>query len=416
MLGGYLLFMEIPINKLLYALLYATIVTFLTYSFTNKPTLLQMEYSLYDPIQRHLALEDRTNQRYQNNPAFNQHTSNVFCLNLNKDYFDTYSERIKRNRLAELLSYLNEYTEPKAVLVNFVFAKNEEHLTDPLVDSLLIKAIKSFKQPLIFPNGLSFQPITFQQELKASSSFQRYPLTYEMPTVGFATPILLTGDNRSRYWQYQTSDGQLPSLIKVLIDTLYSHDLHQKVKRIPDRFEINYWLKDRRPKEKMWILDDADATSLLQMNKEEVARKLKNKILFIGFFEDWTNQYDLPIDKFATPISTTTSSIFISLNAYLNVLGQTYLQKIGSWGVFWSNFIIALLGVWYYKVKQKSNSFFRKRLLEVLLSSVLFIGILGYLLTYHYLKFPFVFTLLFYIKNQFFYHFFEKCIVKFDSI
>lgn len=389
---------------ILYPIIYAGAVTLLSYYFAHSPVFLQMEYAIYDHLQRHLAIEDRMDERFQQYEVFKHDAPDIFCINLDNTYFDKNTQTINRQKLAVLLEHLNQVTNPKAVLLNFIFAqKKEPTAIIQQADSLLIQRLQAFKKPLILPNSQRFSAIDFSEKVTADKAYEAYPLRYEMPTSAYAAPFVLVGDEQYRYWQYQTEDGVLSSIIKTLLNEEHQGNFFPNTNKIPNRFEINYLLSDYIPQNKPWVLDIENASTL--MTSETLAERLDNKIIFIDSFGDIKNEYGASVNKFKTPLNPSTNAIFILLNSYLNVLGQTYIRRVAWWAVFTVNLGIAVFGILFFHLL--SNKKFLKVCLSVLATLTL-CTFLYYAFADYYLKFPFVFTSLFYVKNQALYRYFIK--------
>ena len=108
-------------SQLIYALVYSVVVTLLTVLFSYLPTFLQIEYAIYDPIQKWTAITDQRDYQYQDS-KLKLNLDEIVCINIDTSVFDLEKVRAKRENLALLLNFINKDSEPKAVFLDFLFA------------------------------------------------------------------------------------------------------------------------------------------------------------------------------------------------------------------------------------------------------------------------------------------------------
>ena len=394
---------------IIFPLVYAISVTVLTIVLATLPTFLHIEYAFYDPIQQHNALTDLSDQ-YHADSKLRLALDEVVCINIDTTFFDLAKVRVKRRQLAQLLDAINQKSKPKSIFLDFMFTSQGSNPNIKTAeDKKLIQSIAQFKSPIVLPNSLTFDTFFFWEKLSAEDAKPSRPLLYQAPNSGHLAPMMLVGDEAYRYLQFKTDDDSLHSAIYKLLEVSRKQSLELLTLDVPNRLEINYIINDEQIRKKIPVLKTYDASSLLQFDSNQLKEVLSDHIIFIGLFSDWKDEYGRSIDKFKTPLGEKTGGIYILLNAFINVVTHTYFQRVHSFWVFLLNFLIAIGGVWYYAKNQNHPIKSWKRITgEIMGSSILFFVFIWLLYSCWNLKFPFVITTIFYLRNQYLFELFQK--------
>jgi len=394
-----------------FALFYAIIVTLGTQLVLNLPVLIQMEYAIYDPIQRWFTIDSEDDSMFS---KYAQELNGIYGINLDNSFFDPETSRIDRKRLSDLLLRLQEHTN-NLIFLDFLF----EPLTsfgcqNEIADSLLVECMKPMKDRLVMPYDIDLASIKVCEgysanHIKKTSSLEFYP-TYS----GFTAPMFLEGDNLVRYHLIKIKDTTEISAVYALLEAKHGERKAKELfENVPNKFEINFVLRNKKKSASYDALLISNGNQLMDWPKEVIAENLKNKIVFIGRFKSKEDHLDNQIDGFNTPIKSDLNGIYFLINAYLNIVKDNYLRKANFWIVFFINLIITLLGLFF--LKNQKNESIRTVSQEIRHISIVII-VFGALLIGLYLcysiKFPFVVSSIAFIKLDAIKNYYGKIVSK----
>lgn len=396
------------IKLIKYASLYATLATLLTATLAILPTFLQIEYAIYDPLQRYHAFNQRSDLKDIDRKLYLM-MDEIVCINIDTTFFNPSKVRVKRDKLAQLLDIIDKKSKPTSVFLDFIFAPADSHSKKKTAaDKRLIQSLEQFKAPIVLPNNLTFDTLFFWEKLSIQDTVSLYPLLYEATHSGYLAPMVLVGDESYRYLQLKTDDDSLYSATYKLLEVSRKQNPESLIVNIPNRLEINYIINHPTQK-KIPVLTTYDASALLEFDTKKLHQVLSNRIVFMGIFDHLTDDYGKSIDTFKTPLGAQTGGIYILLNAFLNVITHTYIQRVHWCWIWLLNFLIAGTGVGYYFKHQNQQVKSWKRLVGEIIGSLLFfLAFLWVLYSHWSLKFPFVITVIFYLRNQYFFQLFQK--------
>ncbi|MEM6316491.1 MAG: CHASE2 domain-containing protein [Bacteroidota bacterium] len=379
-------------QRLLYALLYASVVTFATVTLERLPVFLQMENAIYDGFQRMLTVDSRTDYNFK---RYQASIDSLAFINLDNTYFNTETNRVRRDSLASLLRQLSAIPTVKGILLDYLLVPIKDDEQSKEQNELLIENMRPLQDKLVLPYELAFDTIPVWGELSAEAVSIPSPLLFETDNTGYVAAMPLPGDENYRYVKLSIEEKRWQSAVHALLAVLSNDNPHLYTRDVPNNFEINYLLRNYKQR----TLPIIDA-SLVGNSKAQ----LRNKIIFIGLFDEVTTKYGLTIDKFQTAVQREMAGIYILVNTYLNVVNRAYIRRTAAIWVFLLNFLLAIASAWYFQrtaaIPLKSWGLV---LGEIVGSSLFFLLFFFGLFYFFYHKFPLVITTLAFVSNQSFY-------------
>ncbi len=388
---------NIHLSRYSFAVFYAVIVASITQSLAHFPVLLQMEFAIYDPLQRWFTIDTKEDYLYS---KYKKKLNEIYCINLDDSFFVHETQRVDRKKLSTLIQKFHNHSF-KTLFLDFLFEPLHSNSNQSRnADSLLQQSMKPMEYRLIMPYALEFESSGICKEYSISDIKSRSTQIYLPFYSGFTAPLYLDGDNLRRYHQFRLGDGNEVSAINTLIKSnIGKEKMKERFKHIPDKFEINYVFRNEKQFGKPDAKDIIEAYQVLNKSFNELRTDLKNKVIFIGRFKPKMDHFDKPIDGFDTPIKSNMNGIYFLINAYLNVMENSYFKRAGFWFVFLINFIFAVGGVFYYD-NQKDEAVYSvlHEIRDVSIFIAIFIGLIVGLYFIDNLKFSFVVSTLFIIK------------------
>lgn len=369
---------------------------------------LKTENTLYDPIQRILAIDHADNWRVE---RFQPTLDQLHFIPLDSNYIDMNCNRVKRDSLAILLRTLANANQEATIFLDYDFEPLDTTDNKLLLgkDSLLYESMLSLGERLVIISDTTGNTI-FTNNWKTRGTNKN---TTKIPKNGGIELKIFEDEGKIRYVNLGLEKTKEDAFIEILLKLTKGKSLSQL--KLPEEIEINYFIRNNRPIGRRPVLNTTQASEVVHTQANAIFAK-STQLIFIGAFHKLINKYSQTFDYFDTPIRGL-NGIYINLNAYLNVATNTYIQRAPEWLIFVVNFLLAFGGSGYYHFvaakKQvhyvKPTSWLRRELCFSLLIFVLLIGSLFY---WYYMKFPFVWTLLFFVMNQSIYHFLSKKIKK----
>lgn len=354
-------------------------------------------------MQKCLAINHADDWRVE---RFQSTLDDLYCIQLDSSFIDAECNRVNRDSLAALLTELTKTDASTTIFLDYDFEPLDTTENKILLgkDSLLYESMLTLGNRLILVSNSDGKTI-FSDNTWTTSTYEnrRIPIA---PVNGGIELVMLPKEKTIRYFNVQLQNTEEPSFIELLYRKATGKQLNHSLGEI----ELNYLIEDNRPKGRRPLLHGATASTIVQggLDKSKFGQA---KIIVIGAFHELFNKYNLSFDSFETPIANPLSGIYININAYLNVVTQSYIKRSPAWLVFILNFLLALGGsVYYYFVQKKRQKNFVKPPSwikgELVFSFLFFTSFIIGLFYYYYLKFPFVPTLLFFVGNQRLYKFF----------
>lgn len=392
------------LSAFLYAIGYAALATLLSILLENSPILLKVENAFYDPLQRFLAIDYLNDWRTD---RFQSELDQIYCIRLDDTFIDFENDRVKRDQLADLLDTLSKEDDIKAIFLDFIFEPLDTTPQGLLSsqDSILYESMLRVGNRLTLLRD-SCQKTIFDKNAWTTSNYQNQGLSIH-PKAGNILMESIRWEDVVRYINLNTTkESCFPSFLEIFTHQIKDEEILRCFQETPSNFELNYLVRDNRPRGLQSALSGDDASMIIKHGiHPEYFKNEQEKIVFIGAFKGLTNKYNLAFDSFETPVSNQLSGIYINLNAYLNITTQSYIRRASYPLIFSINFLIALLGVIYFHIVQKKvkEHFIKPHswlFYEIAICSLIFLISMYSLFYWHYMKFPFAFSLLFFIRNQ----------------
>lgn len=379
-----------PTIAAIYAILYATVITIACMLLGRRPTILQMEYAVYDFVQKNKTI-DTYSDRLRASQFLQIALDELFFINLDTTFFDTETDRIRRDKLASLLDELRQSNNHKTIFLDYLF---DTPSSAPSRDSILIKSLQAIEQQIVLPYSLSVKEF----DTKESDDQISPPNLLYNPTFNGYLDYRFFIDKIKvhRYVQAGKESDTRLSAIYALIKLLREKKSIRPSSEIPEVFEINYLLRNVPTQGQAAAVSWTDASKIVD---QSIELPQQEKVIFIGLFDTYRNKYKSPLDQYETPVSEAMNGIYLIINSYLNAITHTHIRPVSIAFIFWSNFLLALLGILYGLFKKRNPNKTADKLIYLLLHLGL-IAMPLLLYSYFFLKYPFVIPALFWVVNR----------------
>ncbi|MFK8104006.1 MAG: hypothetical protein AB8G15_15845 [Saprospiraceae bacterium] len=351
---------------------------------------------------------------------FQEALAEIYCINLDASFIDLECNRVKRESLAKLLQLLSEEDSIHTVLLHYIFEPIDTTDEKKLIgtDSLLYTSMAALEDKLIFIRSDN-QKTIFDHKSWTTTNHKKKK---KKPSTGrLKTQYLYPNEKKIRFAKLFKDELAVPSFVELILRNTQNKKAQSNYQAAPSTIELNYLIRNNRPKGFRPLFAGQDASVILAHGLREEQMMLdKQKVIVIGAFDQLKNKYNLAFKSFDTPVSPALNGIYITLNTYLNITTNTYLQN-SHWSlIFLANLIIAISGiVYFHKVSRQIKKSFLKPnrwlMAEIILSLSLFLCFAVGLFYWYYLKFPFVISAIFLVKNQFCYTLFTSKIKNLPS-
>ena len=382
-------------------MLYALLVTAATWLLSPSSLILKIEQAIYDPLQKLTAIDHQNQLWYE---EYEPELKDIFCINLDSAFFDLKTDHARRANLANLMDTM-AVMPPLAVFLDYYFTSIDGWKTGN--DILLSKSLRQYGEQLVLPylaywegNPLNDKPRVEQMKLDTN-------LLYPPKHRGYFLSLPLPNDDVHRYYSFRSNKKEYHSVVYGFIKAIPGKNLMRYARKTPAVFEVNHLIRNEHTQSQSSALNIINASELIK-NPAKL-ELLKNKVVFMGVFNKYTNVNGTAQDFYPTPIQENMSSSMLTLNAYLNVVTNSFFQRVGDRMVFWFNLFLVLLALFYY---HKTRHFKEKPLSLQIgepLVPILFFFLFLLLLYWHFhLKFPFVITCIAFIRSIYFFKFFNK--------
>ncbi len=384
-----------------YALLYAFLVTAITWVLAPSSIVLKIEQAIYDPLQKLTAIDHQNQLWYE---EYEPELKEIFCINLDSTFFDLKTEHARRANLASLMETLAE-KPPLAVFLDYPFVSIDGWKTGN--DILLAKSLEHYGEQLVLPYPAYWNGNPLEDKLKAESMRLDTNLLYTPKHQGFFLSLPLPKDDVHRYYAFRTNKKEYHSVVYGFLKAIPGKSLMRYARKTPIIFEVNHLIRNEHTSGQSPALNIVNASELLQ-NPSKL-NLLANKVVFMGVFNPYQNTYGAEQVVYPTPIQENMSSSMLSLNAYLNVVTNSFFHRAGHRMVFWFNLLLVILTLFYYHktqyIKEKS---LRLQVGELLIPILIFFLFLLLLYWHFHLKFPFVITSIAFVRSIYFFKKFNQ--------
>ena len=192
---------------------------------------------------------------------------------------------------------------------------------------------------LVLPYSIELEQIGTYEEYKAKDIKISYPPIFDTKHTGFTAPIFLEGNNQARYHLFRILECEKVSAIHALLKAKYGDEKTEKLfEHVPHKFEVNFILRNLYHFGKQKALPVFKSSNVLDWSYREMQEKLRDKIIFIGRFKSKKDQLSNDIDSFTTPVQSDMNGIYFLINAYLNIITDTFLKPANFGLVFIINY------------------------------------------------------------------------------
>jgi len=326
---------------LIFGLGYAIVVTLITGLFQFLPLGVSLENQLFDKIQQNSTINSKSSKYYN---RYEKYLEELCFINLGASFFNPETNRIDKERLSEFINKTSAtLNNSESVFIDYAYDYSSTE------DSLLIPALNQIKEQLILPYHFDVKDNISLKGEKSKITESRidniiYP-QFKDCTLGYTFPLKDPYSHSSRYFKFFTDDQKHESVpweiyaSSSFYDQEFVHQFSNDINEI--RFLLNN--KDLHGKERAVLLYDAEAILNGTLPINELEKLTKNKLVFIGLFDDYISKYNNAIDKFVTPIQSDLNGTLLLVNAFLNLAAQESIKTNNWFIIFLINFCIGML-------------------------------------------------------------------------
>ena len=389
-------------------------ITVLAHGVRQMPVFLQMEFSIYDPIQRWFTIDNKDDFMHR---KFSKELNTICGINIDNSCIDKSTNSVDKYKLNALLERLQEVPQVNSILLGYFLEKVESDSCGyENVDNVLIKNIRNLEDKLVLPYTIESEPVGVLDAIKSSHITVHENFLHETKHSGFIFPLDIGNDNTVRYHLLRVEESPNISAVCALSQLSGGLASDYLIKTIPNEFEVNYVLRNRASLGKDYALNIYDAKKIISWDTDKLNEYLSRKVIFIGRFEPMKNQLNRQIDGYKTPIEQNLNGIYFLINSYLNVSTKTYLSRAQHWFVWIVNFALAFFGISYHnKAKKRELKSVSKVAWEVVMTIFIFLFFLTGLYFWFQIKFPFVISCLAFLKLTYWKKKFDIQITRFTT-
>ena len=263
---------------------------------------------------------------------------------------------------------------------------------------LLNNSLNRYGEQLVLPYPAYWTGDPLLGSLKVQEMRLDTKLLYYPKHRGFFLSLPLPNDDVHRYYAFRSDKKEYHSIVYSFLKAIPGKSLMRYARKTPIIFEVNHLIRNEHTNGQSPALNIINASKLLE--EPSKLKLLANKVVFIGVFNKYDNVNDSPAEFYPTPIQETMSSSMLTLNAYLNVVTNSFFKPAGNRMVFWFNLIlIGLVLLYYHKTQHLEEKSLLLQIGELLVAIVIFFLFLLLLYWHFHLKFPFVITSIVFVKS-----------------
>ena len=388
--------------KLVYVLLYPILITFLTalidraiFDLGLFSPFLQIENSIYDLFQKNTAIDRKSDKAYK---KYQSSLDRFYCINLDQEFINQQSGRVKKDSLVVLLKLLEQEGKPDVIFLDYLHNFAQERMLNQELNEQLAK----LDSIIVLPYEINFESSTINQmkNLKKVESKHK-DLIFKGEHNGFLPNMGLLNENKHRYYLYDLEDPNHNSIVQQIIKVDPNYKVTTINKETRPFFEINYLLRNNDNS-----LVYIDASRMIQNWREGVGninKATNRKIVIIGIFTEQYDHYGNSIDLHSTPIKEELNGIYIILNSYLNVLHNNYFKRASLIVIYLTNLVLALIVIWYTNIIENSKYGVKPialGFLEIPVNLLFFLIMLYCSYSWFSVEFPFVISVLAFLRSQ----------------
>lgn len=315
--------------------------------FQSLPVIVSLEHQFYDALQKGTTIDSKEDYFYE---TYKEYLDEIILINIDSTLIDKETDRIKRDKLALFFQKIKKNKDDiKCIFFDYGFFKPSKH------DSALVEGLKPFSEKLILPFYFEFKQHYFHaiQNPMPDSQISHYTkpifnncnLAY---VKAYKEPF--TGKHRFVFNRIETTGGSQFLYAPYLIARKFNPEKipHLKTEQFNGFSEIKYLVRNddklnRQRAMPVYAMNDFIA----QIPENAIKNLVTNKLVFVGLFENYKTKYGLEIDKFATPVKSNLSGPQLIVNAYLNLVGNTFIGESKLWHTFLIHFIVGIFVAGY---------------------------------------------------------------------
>lgn len=371
----------------------------MTFLFSHLPIGISLENKLYDSLQERITIDSKSDFLYS---RYKDDIDNLLFINFSTEFFDKETDRLVQDSLVKFLSKFSKIQEDyHALFLDYDYENPHDNLDFVLED---------LRKKLILPISLNMDGKTYYEKessLNQSTEIIASESSFKNCKTGYTTPLFDPVTNSNRYFKYKLENEKYISV---------PYLLYESQVRNPsiDTYEMRELLfllrnKDIVGKERGVLVYQALDILTGRMPIEYLHELVKNKVVFVGLFEDRLSKYGSNIDKFVTPIKSDLSGSLLLANAYLNLIGDIKVQGDNWFILFIINFLIGFVVIFNYrKVNTKRYNAVIILILDLILSIIFFHCLATFLFLGWYIKMPLGFSLLVFQHKYPLYSYFDS--------
>jgi len=307
---------------------------------SKNPMIKGMENIFFDKLQKEQTIDSKDDPNYY---KYSPLLSKLVFVNFDTQSINHATNRVKKYYIHLLLDKLMQYKQDfKMAFLDYDLS----YLTQN--DSLILPALIQMEQQLVTPRLLfaGKVPVLIKNPLPDSLI---HKTSNNSGLANFQAFAVAWKENISysyRFFLYRIFTSKLNtynSVPYVMAQRTASHtDVPLEKLSLDDFKELRFILrnKDILNKERdvqVFSLSDF----LFEIPDETLKSIVDDKIVILGLFEGYKNKYNQQPDSYITPIGENTSGVMINVNAYLNLLTDSYIKS--DQGLWTTIFLLIIL-------------------------------------------------------------------------
>jgi small nuclear ribonucleoprotein (snRNP)-like protein len=319
----------------------------------NKHALINASENVYyDFLQRKITIDTKSDERFQKNASL---FSSLVFINIDSACINSQTDRVKKQCITDLLDTLAVH---KNSLTSLFLDYDLSYVNQ--TDTLLWNSLNKFEGQLLIPRLLFANRllISVKNPVPDSLIVSNTDNNFIMNASAYAFGWKENYTHTYRYYLYRIFTPEMNtynSVPYIIAQKLWpSHNLSFDEHSLDDMKEIKYVLRNNDvPLKERAVMVYSMSDVIKQIPHDELESLLKNKMVFVGLFENYTNKYNQQPDSYITPVNESMSGVLITVNAFLNLMMQNYIKT--DTGAISSLFILLFVflgSLWHYVAKQ----------------------------------------------------------------
>lgn len=292
----------------------------------NRQSFINSAESLYfDGLQRQITIDSKSDADFMD---YSNLLSDLVFINIDSLCINSLTDKVKKPYIVSFLDSLASHKhEFKSVFLDYDLSFLNSN------DTLFLDVLKNLDGQLITPRLLFAKSLAVAvQNPIPDSLIVSYTENYNIGNLtGYAYGWKENFTHTYRYYLYRVFTPEMKtynSIPFIMADRHWpSRNISFDKHLLDDLKEIKYILRNSDlPNKERAVMTYSLSDVINEIPREAMGGILKDKIVFVGLFENYTNKYNQQVDSYVTPVDENMSGILITANAFLNLMAQNYIK------------------------------------------------------------------------------------------